>query len=135
MQMNEKSLCSARPLVAGAGLWLVFGLLLVVEGRPGWCKDGFGLWSAAWTRCTSQNLFDPYSLTHVLHGVIFYWLLRTFAPRLSLRWRLFMALGMEVGWELLENSPWVIARYRQVTASLDYTGDSIVNSFGDVLAT
>ena len=109
--------------------------MLLVEGRPGWCKYGLGLWSGAWTRCTSQQFFDPYSLTHVLHGIIFYWLLRAFAPRLNLRWRLVAAIAIEIGWELLENSPWVIARYRQETASLDYTGDSIVNSAGDVLST
>ena len=59
-----------------AGLLLVLGGLLFLEGRPGWCKYGFTIWTGAWTRCTSQNLLDPYSLTHVLHGVIFYWVLR-----------------------------------------------------------
>ena len=79
-------------------------------------------------------IFDPYSLTHVLHGVIFFWLLRPLAARVGLHWRLIGALVLEVGWEVLENSPWVIERYRQQTASLDYTGDSIVNSLGDVVS-
>jgi hypothetical protein len=70
-----------------------------------------------------------------LHGVLFFWLLRPFASRIDLRWRLVAALVLEVGWELLENSPWVIERYRQDTASLDYTGDSIVNSLTDAVAT
>jgi len=135
MRTNRESLYSRGTLVAAIGLLIVFGMLLVVEGRPCWCKYGFGLWSAAWTRCTSQQLFDPYSLTHVLHGIIFFWLLQPFERRLSLRWRLVAAIAIEIGWELLENSPLVIDRYRQDTASLDYTGDSIVNSFGDIVST
>lgn len=127
-------LFSRATLLAAAALLLVFGGLLVLEGRPAWCKSGLGFWSAAWTHSTSQHFLDPYSLTHMLHGVIFYWLLRPLASRVELRWRLIAALGLEMAWELLENSPWVIERYRQATASLDYTGDSILNSYGDVLA-
>jgi len=135
MQPGGKALYSRGTLVAAAGLLLASAMLLMLEGRPGWCKYGFGLWSATWTRCTSQQFLDPYSLTHVLHGIIFFWLLQPFERRLSLRWRLIAALAIEIGWELLENSPFVIQRYRQDTASLDYTGDSIVNSFGDMLST
>jgi hypothetical protein len=71
----------------------------------------------------------------VLHGIIFYWLLYPLAGKLALHWRMFIAIALEIGWELLENSPWVVERYRQGTAALDYTGDSIVNAVGDVLAT
>jgi hypothetical protein len=113
-------------LVSGLGLMLYF------EGRPAWCETGPALWAAAWTSCTSQNLFDPYSLSHVLHGVIFYWLLQPLAGRVSLSWRLVIALGLEIGWEVLENSPWFIERYRQDTAAFDYSGDSVLNSLGDV---
>lgn len=116
-------------LVAGA-----FAALLYFEGRPGWCKYGFAIWTGAWTHCTSQNLFDPYTLSHVLHGVILYWMLRPLANRIDLSWRMIAALLLEIGWELLENSAWVIERYRQDTAALDYTGDSILNSLGDVAA-
>jgi len=56
-------------------------------------------------------------------------------PGWGLHWRMVAAVAIEIGWELLENSPWVIERYRQQTASLDYTGDSIINSYGDVIAT
>ena len=111
---------------------VAFGLLLYLEGRPAWCTSGLALWSAAWTSSTSQNFFDPYSLSHVLHGVIFFWLLRPLADRVSLPWRLVVALVLEISWEMLENSPWVIERYRQDTAAFDYTGDSIVNALGDV---
>jgi hypothetical protein len=111
---------------------LAFVAVLHFEGMLPWCKYGLGLWSQAQTHCTSQHLLDPYSLSHVLHGVIFYWVLRPFARRADLHWRLIAALALEIGWEVLENSPWVIERYRANTASLDYRGDSILNSLGDV---
>jgi uncharacterized protein DUF2585 len=117
----------------GAALFCLFGALLDEEGRPAVCKYGFGVWSAAWSHCTSQSFLDPYSFTHVLHGVLLFWALWSTRLRVPLRWRMILALAIEMGWELLENSPWVIERYRQQTASLDYVGDSIVNSFGDVL--
>jgi len=107
-------------------------VLLYLEGRPAWCQTGLAFWSPAWNRCTSQNFLDPYSCLHVLHGVIFFWLLWPLADRVSLSWRLVAALALEIGWEVLENSPWIIERYRQDTAAFDYTGDSIINSLGDV---
>jgi hypothetical protein len=125
-------LFTRRTAAVALALFIAFGVLLRLEGRIGWCKYGFGLWTGAHTHCTSQNLFDPYSLSHVLHGVIFFWLLIPLAPRITLAWRLIMALVVEVGWELFENSAFVIERYRQNTASLDYTGDSIVNSSSDL---
>jgi hypothetical protein len=135
MPETQTSLFTRRSLAIGVAVVLIYGGLVVLEGRPGWCKYGLGLWTGAWTHCTSQNFFDPYSFTHALHGVIFYWVLRWLYPRMEIHWRLIAALALEIGWELLENSPWVIERYRQQTASLDYTGDSILNSMGDVLST
>lgn len=132
MAEAPQPLFTRRTAVLVVVLTAAFGLLLYVEGRPAWCNTGLALWSAAWTSCTSQNFLDPYSLSHALHGVIFYWLLRPLADRVSISWRLVLALGLEIGWELLENSPWVIARYRQDTAALDYTGDSVINALGDV---
>lgn len=129
------NLWTRRTLGAAFALFICFIGLLVVEQRPLWCKHGICLWSAAWQHCTSQHLLDPYSLSHVLHGIIFYWALWPLRSKLALSWRLIVALTMEIGWELLENSPWVIERYRQNTASLDYTGDSILNSMGDALST
>lgn len=130
-----KSPFTRRSLLVAAALVLVFGGSLFLEDRPGWCKYGLQLWSAAWTQCTSQNFLDPYSFSHVLHGIIFYWALRPLKPRFEFHWRLVAAIAVEVGWELIENSSWVIERYRQQTASLDYTGDSIINSLSDVLMT
>jgi hypothetical protein len=132
---RDEFLYTRRTLVAALIFSGAFAVVLYLMHRPAWCKSGLGLWANAWTSCTSQHLFDPYALTHVLHGVIFYWLVRPLAPQLSLKWRFVLALGLEVAWEILENSPWVIERYRQDTAALDYTGDSILNAVGDLLAT
>jgi hypothetical protein len=124
-----------RTLLVAIGLTISFAGLLWLESRPLWCKYGLGFWTGAWTNCTSQHLLDPYTFSHVLHGIIFYWFLWFIAPNVAIQWRMIWAMTIEVGWELLENSPWVIERYRQQTASLDYTGDSIINSLGDLLAT
>ncbi len=108
------------------------------QGRIWWCKwdSPILLWSSdAWSKHSSQHLFDPYSFTHVLHGLLFYAaLFLIFRRRLSLAWLLFITVLAESGWEILENSKAVIERYRTATFSLDYFGDSIANSFGDVLS-
>jgi Protein of unknown function (DUF2585) len=110
-------------------------LTLHLMGRIAWCECGFGLWTShAWSSETSQMLADPYSFTHVLHGIIFYFALCYFAPKSPLHARLIVAVLIEVAWEVFENTPFVINRYRAATASLDYTGDSILNSAGDVLS-
>lgn len=80
---------------------------------------------------TSQRLADPYSFSHVIHGFIFYALLSPFQT-LSLGTKLLIAVLVECAWEVSENTPAVINRYRTATASLGYTGDSLLNSFGDV---
>jgi uncharacterized membrane protein YjdF len=81
----------------------------------------------------SQHIFDPYSFTHVLHGFVFYALLALVVPRLAVAWRLALALTIEAIWEVIENSPAVIERYRQATLALGYEGDTIVNSLADIL--
>jgi hypothetical protein len=129
---SGNDLCTARTATAAIGVIVVFLYSLHFEGRPAWCTTGLAFWSPAWNRCTSQNFLDPYSFSHVLHGVIFFWLLWPLADRVSLPWRFVAALTLEIGWEVLENSPWIIERYRQDTAAFDYTGDSIINSLGDV---
>jgi hypothetical protein len=82
---------------------------------------------------TSQMLADWYSLSHVVHGLLFYFLLWLVARRWPAEWRFLAALLIEAGWEVIENTPMVIDRYRATTAALGYSGDSVVNSISDML--
>ena len=118
-----------------AALLVLHAITLHLMGRIAWCKCGFGLWTShAWSNETSQMLADPYSFTHVIHGIIFYFVLRYLMPSIPLHARLLAAMVIEVGWEVLENTPFTINRYRAGTASLDYEGDSVLNSLGDILS-
>jgi hypothetical protein len=107
---------------------------LRVQQRLWWCACGEPfLWSGdTWSRHNSQHLFDPYVFTHALHGMVFCGALAWAFPRLAPAWRFVVALGVEAAWEVIENTNLVIQRYRAVTASLDYLGDTIANSLGDV---
>jgi Protein of unknown function (DUF2585) len=110
-------------------------VLLYFEGRSWWCPAGdWWPWSwNIWSQHNSQHLIDPYSFTHVLHGIFEFWILGLLFPRLRLAWRLALAVFIESAWEVTENSSYVIQRYREETISLDYFGDSIINSLSDIL--
>jgi hypothetical protein len=82
---------------------------------------------------TSQMLTDWYSLSHIVHGLLFYAALWLVARRWPVEWRFLIAMLIEAGWEVIENTPMVIDRYRATTAALGYSGDSIINSLSDVL--
>jgi len=122
--------------------WLAIAVVLGVaifqlryQGRLWICScDQLYLWAGnVWSSDNSQHLFDPYSFTHLLHGVVFLWALAWTIPRLlSPLWSLWLALTVESGWEVVENSAFIINRYREGTAALGYSGDTIVNSFGDI---
>ena len=82
---------------------------------------------------TSQQLTDWYSFSHIIHGFIFFGLLRRLAPQLPLSTRLLMAMAVEIGWEAAENSPAVIQHYRKQALAAGYVGDSILNSVSDTV--
>ncbi len=135
----------AQTLKARAARTRILALLLLMTvaagaeysmGRRLWGVSGIpGLWSGSiWSEHNSQFLLDPYTFTHVLHGVMFYALLSLLFRNLPVMSRLVIAVGLESGWEILENTNFIIQRYRAETISLNYFGDSIVNSMGDILA-
>jgi len=105
-------------------------------GRKLWGISGTpGLWSGdIWSSHNSQFLFDPYTFTHITHGVLLYAVLTLAFKTLPVSTRLLLAVGLESVWEVFENTTLVIERYRAETISLNYYGDSIVNSMGDILA-
>ncbi len=115
---------------------LVMAVILYLMGQPLWCKcGGISPWSwDIWSSHNSQHLVDPYFFTHVLHGVVLCGLLYLLPGRMSKASRYLMAVVLEAGWEILENSPTIIERYRAATISKDYFGDSIINSAGDLIA-
>jgi hypothetical protein len=106
------------------------------QGRSWWCVCGqFCLWSGdIWSKHNSQHLFDPYSFTHVLHGVVLCGLLTWAWPKMSPTWRLCLAVSIEALWEVIENTDFTIDRYRMLTIALDYQGDTIANSLGDIFS-
>lgn len=133
--MESSTIFSRRCAVTIGIITVLFVTILRLMGRSFLSSIGFGLWtSEANASVTSQLLADPYSLSHVLHGFIFFWLLWLFFRYIPLCKRLVITVLAEVVWEILENSPVIINRYREATVSLGYTGDTILNSFGDLLS-
>ena len=124
------------PIACAVGIVVVAAAALRLEGRIWWCECGeIGPWRGdVWTKHCSQHLSDPYTITHLSHGLILYWFFAAVAKRWREGWRLCATVGVAGAWEVLENSAMVINRYRTVTMSLDYLGDSIVNATGDIVA-
>lgn len=114
---------------------LLTGAIELGMGRSPLGPDGrFAFWeSNIWSSAQSQRLADPYSFSHVVHGLLFYAILWLVARRMPARYRFVIAVLLEASWEVLENSPIIIDRYRAVTIALGYEGDSVLNSMSDVL--
>ena len=108
---------------------------LDLMGRVWWCQAGdYVPWSwAVMSRHNSQHLIDPYSFTHLLHGILEFWLIGLVFQKVPVAWRFVMAIFIESSWEVIENTNYVINRYREATISLDYYGDSILNSLADIV--
>lgn len=121
-------------IVAASVVLLLMVVLLRTQGRLFLCACGqFQVWtSETCSANNSQQLFDPYSFTHVVHGFLFFYLILLVFRRLGRSWQLLLALVLEAAWEVFENSSFVIDRYRTATAALGYQGDTIVNSVGDL---
>ena len=119
-----------------AAILMLQGAALLAFGRPVICQCGhLSLWYANPSGPeTSQQLADWYTWTHLLHGFLLYLLLWWIAPNMPVRLRAACAFGIEAAWEVLENTPFVVDRYRQSAHALGYSGDSLVNSLGDSLA-
>ena len=129
-----------RWAILAAGIWLAIGAILIMMGRLPICACGTVKlwWGVVQSPENSQHIADWYSFSHVIHGLLFFFL----AHLLWRRWRWFggkpaawalpIAVLFEGFWELLENSPLIINRYRAVTASFGYEGDSVLNSLSDI---
>ena len=108
-------------------------VILLAMGRPAICTCGtIELWGPVGPK-QSQMLADWYSPSHIVHGFLFFAVLALVARRWSIETRLLAALAIEAAWEIAENTPMVIDRYREATMALGYSGDSVLNSVSDVL--
>ena len=132
--MSKRNLNTWLPVIVLVLLAPLLALALRAEGRLFLCACGeFQVWVG--DTCSSRNsqqLFDPYSFTHVLHGVLLFWIVTQAARNVSWTWQLSLAAFLEALWEVLENTNFIIDRYRAQTAALGYTGDTVINSLGDL---
>jgi len=133
-----KERLSKRYVVASIALLLLAGAILLAMGRVPICKCGYvKAWhGVVFSSENSQHLSDWYTFSHIIHGFAFYLLFWAIGRRFGwpLGLRLVLAIVLESAWEIFENTPLVINRYRSVTIALDYYGDSVLNSLADIAA-
>jgi hypothetical protein len=122
------------PWLISLAIVLAAAAVLLALGRNAMCSCGaVDLWVGERDSArTSQMIADWYSMSHIVHGLLFYGVLHFFAPRMPVRWRFVIALAIEAAWEIAENTQMIIDRYREATAALGYNGDSLVNSMSDL---
>ena len=131
------NLTPARTGLIVAAIIAAAAIALYLMGHPLICTCGaVKLWHFDVASSeNSQHLIDWYTPSHLIHGFLFYWalwLLSRFVP-LSFAMRLILAVAIEAAWEVIENTDFVINHYREMTISLDYYGDSVINSVSDIL--
>lgn len=122
----------SQPLLAALLVLLATAAILWLMGRPPICRCGTMEWWGAVGPEQSQMLADWYSPSHIIHGILFYAAFALLLKKVPVERRFLYALFLECAWELVENSPVIINRYREATIALGYTGDSILNSVSDI---
>lgn len=131
-------LTTFRPygIALGIALIMIQIVLLWSFGQPAISTSGhIMLWTGdVLGPENSQQISDWYTFSHIIHGMLFYGLLWLIFPRMPIMWRLLLSMGLEISWEVVENTPWVINQYREQALAQGYSGDSILNSVFDTIA-